>query len=76
MRDVVLEVRRTMNGWIVEYPGGEEAFSDGCGSCFQLSTIHTDVHYEFVEENEGELVVRLSRPKAPSGVHTTSKVTE
>lgn len=62
MKLVVLEVRRTMNGWVVEYPGGEEPFTDGCGSCFTLSTIHTDVSYEFTEENGGELTIRLTKP--------------
>lgn len=63
MRDVVLEVRRTMNGWIVEYPGGEDVFSDGQGGGYHLSTIGTEVQFEFMEE-QGELVVRLSHPHA------------
>lgn len=69
MRDVVLEVRRTMNGWIVEYPGGEDCFNDGTRRGFSLSTIQTDVRYDF-EEQDGSLLIHVHRP--PVNVPTTS----
>lgn len=61
--DRVLEVRRTMNGWIVEYPGGEDCFADGQGGGYHLGLAATEVSYEFTEE-QGELVIRLSHPVA------------
>lgn len=59
--NVVLEVRRTMNGWIVEYPGGEDCFNDGARTGYSLSTIETDVWYEF-EEQDGSLVIHVHKP--------------